>query len=393
MNRFPSSGMIALMAPAPLYDLSSSVGPEMDLSMLSSLDQAGLSYGTVEGEPLLRARIAELSGVAPDDVLVTVGGMHSLFLLAFAVCRQATEVVLTTPVFPPFRDVLTALEARVVEHRLSFDQGYTLDVAGLRTRLSADTKLVCLASPQNPSGVGHTVAELEEVLRLMEEICPNAYLLVDETYREGFYGDEAASCGATIANRVVTVASLSKCHGAPGLRLGWIITKDRELYSQLALGKFNTVLSCSSLDEALGLQLLTDHQAILAERRPVLRTGLSAIARWIEKNEDYVEWVKPSAGTVCCVRLRPEVFDQCAVNRFYASLSDKSIRLAPGGWFGEEDRVFRLGFAAMPYELFEKGLDALEEAILSAASIADRQRGAYGRCDRCKCKSGCAAAK
>jgi aspartate/methionine/tyrosine aminotransferase len=81
-------------------------------------------------------------------------------------------------------------------------------------------------------------------------------VLVDETYRESTYGDALVPCSlATLSPRVVTCASLSKAHGAPGLRLGWLTTTDTELYERLRNAKFVTAIACSAVDEFLAAQL------------------------------------------------------------------------------------------------------------------------------------------
>src|SRR5262249_6938584 len=144
--------------------------------------------------------------------------------------------------------------------------------------------------------------------------------------------------------RVISVASLSKCHGAPGLRLGWAITRDLELRRQLVIGKFNTVVSCSPLVENLALRVFQRRDRIIAERRVRLADGLNGTADWVAANSSFVDWVRPDAGALCCVRLKRGAFDHAGVERFYRIAADKDVRVANGAWFGDESRVFRLGF-------------------------------------------------
>ena len=116
---------------------------------------------------------------------------------------------------------------------VSFDGGYRVDLDQLRSLLSTRTKLVSLASPQNPSGVEVPQDTIASIVTMMSTICPEAYLLIDETYREGAYGNEPERPSAvTYGPKTVVCASLSKCHGAPGLRLGWAITQDKDLRDQ-----------------------------------------------------------------------------------------------------------------------------------------------------------------
>jgi aspartate/methionine/tyrosine aminotransferase len=372
--RFPANDIISLVGEAPRYDLGESVGPDIRLADLldasgeASLDEMPLGYGTAAGDPRLRRAIADVHGVNPDDVVVTVGAIHALFLIAFILCDRGDEAVTTSPLFPPARTALDVVGAKVGALPLSFDRGYQLDPADLRVYLSPSTKLVSLASPQNPSGVAISPKTLEAVLTLMRERCPGAYLLVDETYREAAYGDDpVAPSAATLSSRVISVASLSKCHGAPGLRLGWAITRDPALREQLVLGKFNTVISCSPVCEALALQVFEQRDRLIAERRRMLAEGLAKTAAWVQENSKFVEWVQPGAGALCCVRLKPSAFDDGAVNRFYGALAREGVRVANGSWFGDEARVFRLGFGPLSTPDLNIALRGLAAALQQTA--------------------------
>ena len=370
MARFPKNDIISLIGEMPRYDLAGSVGPDLrlgdvlDPSAQPSFGNMALGYGTAQGDPRLRTLIADAHGVSADDVLVTVGGMHALFLIAFVLCDRGDEAVTVSPMFPLARNTLDGVGAKIRTVALSFDRGYQLDAADIGRHLSERTKLVSLASPQNPSGVASSPKIVRDIAALMEERCPEAYLLLDETYREAAYGDDPVAPSAVgLSQRVISCASLSKCHGAPGLRLGWAITRDAALKEQLVMGKFNTVISCSPLDEAVALHVLERRDHILGERRRRLAEGLARTADWVRENEAFVEWVRPDAGALCCVRLKPSAFDDGAVDRFYEGLAREGVRVANGGWFGDEARVFRLGFGLLPLSELEAALTRLSAAV------------------------------
>jgi aspartate/methionine/tyrosine aminotransferase len=370
MARFPKNDIISLIGEIPRYDLGESVGPDLRLSDVlgfsaqPSFGEMVLGYGTAQGDPRLRTLIADAHGVSADDVVVTVGGMHALFLIAFVLCDPGDEAVTVAPMFPLARNTLDGVGAKVRTVPLSFDRGYRLDAADIGRHLSERTKLVSLASPQNPSGVASSPKMVRDIVALMEERCPEAYLLLDETYREAAYGDDPVAPSAVgLSQRVISCASLSKCHGAPGLRLGWAITRDAALREQLVVGKFNIVISCSPLDEALALHVLERRDHILGERRQRLAEGLARTADWVRENDAFVEWVRPDAGALCCVRLKPSVFDDGAVDRFYEGLAREGVRVANGVWFGDEARVFRLGFGLLPMPELEAALTRLSAAV------------------------------
>lgn len=376
MNRFPPNDIIHLVSESPRYDLAESLGPNLQLSDLLDADAiralAGLSlgYGTAEGDAELRAQIAQAHGVRADDVVVTAGGMQALFLLAFTLCGPGTEAVAATPLFPLANNALQAVGATVRPWPLAFDAGYQPDLGALRALLSPRTRLVSLASPQNPSGVAIRLATLREIVALMATHAPQAFLLVDETYRDAPYGNQpAAATALELGPRVVSTASLSKCHGAPGLRIGWAITRDAVLRQQLVTAKFNTTIACGQIDEALALRLLRRGKEGLAGRRAHLAENLALTARWVEHESALVDWVRPDAGALCCVRLKPTAFDDAAVERFHVALPAHGVRVGDGRWFGESARVFRLGFGLLPPAELAAALQALSAALRQARQV------------------------
>lgn len=377
MATFPKSDIISLTGETVRYDLAESVGPDIRLGDLlaaagdADLGDLMLGYRTADGDARLRKIIAAQHGVTADDVVITVGGMQALFLIAFILCDPGDAAVTTSPLFPLARNVLNAVRADVKTLRLSFEHGYRLNSADLTRQLSARTKLVSLASPQNPSGVAVPAESVREVIALMAETCPDAYLLLDETYRDAVYGDDAVapSC-VTLSPRVISCASLSKCHGAPGLRLGWAITRDPALREQLVRGKFNTAIANSAIDEALALKVFEQRDRIIGERRRHLADGLARTADWVRENDGFVDWVRPDAGALCCVRLKPSVFDDAAVDRFYATLAGEGVRVGNGAWFGDEARVFRLGFGLLTMSELDAALGRLSTAVRAAARAA-----------------------
>ena len=377
MATFPKNDIISLTGETVRYDLAESVGPDIRLGDLlaaagdADLGDLMLGYRTAEGDARLREIVAAQHGVTADDVVITVGGMQALFLIAFILCDPGDEAVTTAPLFPLARNVLEAVRADVKTLRLGFEGGYRLDVGELERQLTGRTKLVSLASPQNPSGVALPRETTRDIVALMARKCPDAYLLLDETYRDAVYGDDAvAPSGVTLGPKVISCASLSKCHGAPGLRLGWAITRDPALREQLLLGKFNTAIANSAIDEALALKVFEQRDRIIGDRRRHLADGLARTAAWVQANAAFVDWVRPDAGALCCVRLKPSVFDQTAVDRFYVALADAGVRVGNGTWFDDEARVFRLGFGLLAMPDLEAALDGLSTAV-SVSAEAD----------------------
>jgi aspartate/methionine/tyrosine aminotransferase len=375
---FPRAKIIALTAEHVPYDLAESIGPDLlagDLLKGDILDDFAtlpLGYGTAQGHPDLRALIANRQGAEAENVVVTVGGMQALFLLAFILAGPGKDVVIGSPVFPNAKAVVEAVGTTPRLLPFRFETGFRLDPDRLKDALTPTTTLISLASPQNPSGVSLTEAEVRQVLAAMDQTCPEALLLVDETFREAVAGPTPIRPSVTTLDpRVVTLASLSKCHGAPGLRLGWVITRNAALRDQLILGKFTTVVSHSAVDEALALRVLARQDTLIADRRSILGRGLARTEALVTAHADLLGWVKPDAGAICCLRLQESAIPDSALPRFYDGLSQRGVRVAPGSWFGETDRVFRLGFGLLPPETFDRALALLAEAAREAVGVTE----------------------
>jgi hypothetical protein len=371
MTTFAPSPMTSLVDTPVRYDLAESTGPALRLGELvdpAVLADLPLGYGTSQGDAELRGLIAAEAGVDGDQVLLTAGAIESMFLLAQDRCGPGARILVTVPCFPPARTVPEGLAEGVDVVALRFDDGYRLDLDAITRALTPRTRLVSVASPQNPSGVRFHDDELRGLLAAVEDRAPGAVVLVDETYREATYGDAPVPASAAgLSPRVVTCASLSKAHGAPGLRLGWLTATDPELYERLRTAKFHTTIACSAPDEFLAAHLLRRRAEVLEPRASRLRDALEELQTWVR--DQPVEFVRPDGGALCCLRLPREHVPDDAVPGFYARLAERDTRVAPGSWFGEQDRVFRLGFGHLSPADFTEALARLAEALAGGPAV------------------------
>lgn len=363
--RFPASAMSGLIDVPVRYDLAESTCPPLRLGELgdtTALAELSLYYGTTAGDKELRELICTEAGVGAEHVLVTSGASGAMFLVAQDICPG--QVVVVGPCFPAAAAVPTGLGSPVDVVHTRFDDGYRLPLDAVADAVGPTTRMVSIASPQNPSGVGYTDQELRDLIAVVDERAPDAIVLVDETYRESTYGDAPAPrSAAALSPKVVTTASLSKAHGAPGLRVGWLVTTDTERYERLRNAKFVTTIACSTADEYLGTQVLRRRDEILASRAKLLARALAELESWIA--DQPVDLIRPDGGALCCLRLHADRFAADAVPAFYERLTARDTRVAPGSWFGDPDgdRVFRLGFGHLSPPDFTEALSRLGDAL------------------------------
>jgi aspartate/methionine/tyrosine aminotransferase len=369
-GRFPRNEIISLLDNFPTHNLGESTsqdltfGDVLDLIGIDALRHLRLGYGTAAGHAGLRAKVAELNGMHADQVVTTQGVALGLYLLAVEHCRPGDEVLIVTPMFPPTRDAMIGSGVTVNTVPLDFDAGYRIDADVIGAALTPATTLVCLASPHNPSGVRARPDEIDAVLGHMGRVCPHALLFVDEIYRDATHGDAVVPPSfANTDRRIITAGSISKAHGAPGLRCGWLTVHDPDLRDRLIVAKMNIVLSGSVLDEAFAAAILDARDDVLRPRRELLAQAVQIVEQWQRRESSRVDWVCPEGGAMCCIRLRADTFDDAAVQRFWAVLPGLDLQLGVGEWFGESARVARLGFGYLPLERLPAALNQLSRAL------------------------------
>ena len=368
MRHFPGSPITALIDSKPRYNLGESVAPDLTVAELlgpaglPDLGDVNLGYAASAGSAELRALVAVRHGIAEDQVLITTGAAAALFLVGLL--AGDGEILISRPCFPPALDAVAGIGAKVVTVTSRFEDGYRADVDAFAAKLSPRTRLVSVASPQNPCGVAFRQDEISAILAAMSRTCPEALLLIDETYREATYAGAApAASFAGVSPRVLTCGSLSKAHGAPGLRIGWLTTGDSGLAEELRLAKFNSSVACGTLDEFLAARLLQRADQILSSRGAFLDQARGIVGRWIKGHTGRLHWLPPEAGAFCCMQLDPGAFGQQDVARFYALHARERTLVAQGSWFGDTSHVFRLGLGYEPLDRLQEGLGIISAAL------------------------------
>ena len=359
MAGFEPLDIMTLTAEHPPLDLAGSVAPALRLDDVLGDEHRGLrlDYAPPTGSDALREVIATEHDVSVDDVIVTAGGMHALFLLALQLCGPGGQAVTTRPVFPILHAALDAVGARIETMPTRFDHGYRLEIEDLIAHTTAETRLVYLATPQNPSGVAIPPEDIGEVAARLATTTPEAVLVVDETYRAATYGSTIPPTVAGTAPNIVVTSSVSKLHGAPGLRIGWAIATNPATRDRLLHAKYGTVLGCSAVDEAIATRVLAT-PSLIERQRQHLTAARDITEQWIA-TESLIDWVPPDGGGLCCIRIHnantPSDWDQ--------RLRDAGTRLAPGPWFGDDPNIYRLGFGALATDALASALQVLSHSV------------------------------
>jgi len=334
-----------------------------DATVRASLDDLVLGYGNHRGDPDLRDAIAAGSpDVRADDVLVMPGAAAALFATATSLLEPGDHAVVVRTNYATNLETPYAIGADLDIVDLAFDDGWQLDVGDVASRVHAGvTKLISVTCPHNPTGTMFDVTTLCGLVELAER--SGAVLLVDETYRDLTHG-AVLPMAATLSPRAISVSSMSKAYGLPGLRIGWAVCRDPALFETLLGAKEQMVICGATLDEAIAGWVLADRERVLTPIRRDVRARLAVVADWMD-TQDTFEWVEPTGGVVGFVRFVPGA--PVDTDRFYDLLLTRyGTYVGPGHWFDVDDSHFRLGFGWPTDGELRAGLAALTAAAADA---------------------------
>ncbi len=315
-----------------------------------------LAYGDHRGLPELRELIVDdAPGCSADHVLCTPGAAAALFFVATSVLSAGDHALVQHTNYATNLETPRLLHADVQRIELRIEDGFALDLDRLGAQVRPSTALISVTTPHNPTGTTLRADELHALVELAER--NSCWLLVDETYREMTHG-EPLPMAASLSDRAISVSSVSKTYGLPGLRLGWVVTRHPELFETLLAAKEQIVICGSTLDEEATREVLARREEHLPVIRAEIARRAAQVAAWMGEQSSWLEWVEPTGGVVCFPRVRAEAVPD--MDRFYEVLAaEHGTFVGEGHWFEADRRHFRLGFGWPGSEELADGLASL----------------------------------
>jgi aspartate/methionine/tyrosine aminotransferase len=323
------------------------------------IDLKGLTlfYGEHRGMGKLREAIPEGSPVLnTGDVLVTAGAAAALFITATTLLSAGDHMVVIRPNYGTNLETPRAINCQMSIVDLKFEEGFEINTDAIRQQVRANTKLISITNPHNPSGKLFDEQTVNELIRMAEE--KNCFLLVDETYRDLNFETELKPYAAEFSERVISVASVSKSFGAPGIRIGWIICRNKKLMYDFLAAKEQISLCNSVVDEEIAFHLLSNKEKFMMKNHQHIRANFALLQQWFAA-QSFLEWVEPQAGVVCFPRFKASY--NMDADKFYHTLFEKYGTIAgPGHWF-ERDKIYmRIGFGYPILTELKDGLTCIE---------------------------------
>lgn len=347
------------------YNLSESSVTDLKMSQLNlSLNDLSLEYIGHRGKPKLRELIVKgCSNLNKENVLVTNGAAGALFIINTSLLTASDHLIVVSPNYATNIEVPKTIGCSISFIDLQFEKGWKLATQEIEKAIQPNTKLISITSPHNPTGMLMAEEDIDEVIRIAEQHA--IYLLIDETYRDACF-KTPYPVTASKSKKVISVSSLSKAFGLPGLRIGWLICSDEIMMEQFLAAKEMIYISNSALDEEVAYQFYQNKEKFAGTINEKALQNFNLLKEWLQK-EKRMEAVLPEGGVVCFARFKTAL--PIDTEKFYHLLMNKyKTMVGPGHWFSMPDSYMRIGFGWTNDIIFKQGLQnisaAMDESII-----------------------------
>jgi aspartate aminotransferase len=349
--------------------------PEHICQAATKAMQAGHTrYTPAGGIAELRAAVARLYQktyglrYTADQVVVSSGAKHSIHNALAATVGPGDEVIIPTPYWVSYSDLVEMTGAKYVLVPTTHASGFKMTPPQLRAALTPRSKLVMLNSPSNPTGTVYTRQELEALADVVLD-SPLA-VLSDEIYERLVYGDARATCFAALrpelAERTLTVSGASKTYAMTGWRVGWTAGPAHVIKAMGNVQSQQTGCPCS-VSQYAALAALEGDQECVEKMRREFEARRDLVCRRLSALPG-VKCPTPGGAFYAFFNVASHFGRTLAGKKVADSLSfcqvaleSAHVNLVPGSAFGAEGYA-RLSFAASR-EQINGGIDRLEQLL------------------------------
>ncbi len=341
---------------------------------VAAMNKGATRYTAANGTPELRGAVARFYQktyglrFSPEQVLVSDGAKHSIHNALAALVGPGDEVIIPTPYWVSYSDLVQMTGAAYVLVPTRLEDGFKMSPAQLRAAVTPRSKLLMLNSPSNPTGAVYTCGELEALADVV--LSTKMGVISDEIYEKLVFGDARATCFATLRpgleERTITISGASKTYAMTGWRMGWAVGPMHAIKAMGNVQSQQTGCPCS-ISQAAAVAALEGDQGCVETmrrefeaRRDLVCDRLARLpgVRCFRPDGAFYAFFDVSAhfGRTLAGRAVTDATSFCL-----AALEGAHVNLVPGDAFGAP------GFVRMSYatsrEQLQGGLDRLEKFL------------------------------
>ena len=315
-----------------------------------------LGYTNSMGFPLFREAVSRrYTSIRQSDILEVIPE-EGIFIFMNTMLDPGDEVIVMQPSLPSLFEIPRSLGCKIIRWPLEITSwGWRLDLDFLAENISPKTKMLIMNIPNNPTGYIPVKTEMDRILSMADKM--GTWVFCEETYR-GMEHDPAAALPslADMYSRATVIGGLNK-YGLPGTRMGWLVTKNRQVLSDCSIYKDYTTLCSNAPGEVLATIAMRNADALLQRNHKIVLENLAIAEAFFKKHKNMFMWIQPNGGATAFPKLLPpfDVTDMCE-----KAMNEKELFIIGERAFGLNTNNFRIGLGRRD---FSKTLAVFSELV------------------------------
>jgi len=304
-----------------------------------------------------------------SEIVVSCGAKHSLFNLAQVLFEEGDEVLIPSPYWVSYTDIVYLTGAKPVVIKTNIGDGFKLQPSQLEAAITPRTRAIIINSPSNPAGVCYSRSELEELAAVI--LRKGIMIISDDIYEKIIYDNQPfftlPSLSDELKRNSIVINGVSKSYSMTGWRIGYAAGSE-EIVSAITKYQSQNTSNPTSIAQKAAVEALNGPQegvGVMArefqKRRDLIIERLTAIPGVTCLNPQGAFYVFPDVGSYYGRSFGEKVIRNSAEMATYL-LDEANVALVPGGDFGHDDHI-RISYATS-MEQIEKGVERIRRALL-----------------------------
>jgi len=339
-----------------------------------ALDEGFTKYtpasGMLELKEAICRKLEDDNGLyyEPDEILVSCGAKHSIFNAVLALCDEGDEVILPSPYWVSYPEMIKVAGAKSVMIKTTQENNFKITPRQMREAVSSNTKLFILNSPSNPTGMVYTKDELKAISEILVEA--GIYCISDEIYEKIIYDGQEhisiRSLSPEMKELTIVVNGVSKTYSMTGWRIGYA-AGPRKLIQAMSNLQSHSTSNPTSISQMAAISALQGPQdevgkmvSEFKKRRDYIVERLDRISGISYLKPQGAFYVFPDISRIIGKSFNGQVIKN-SVSLAQLLLSEARVAVVPGAAFGA-DEYLRLSYATSK-ENIREGLDRIEEFV------------------------------
>jgi aspartate aminotransferase len=303
-----------------------------------------------------------------SEIVISCGAKHSLFNVAHVLFEEGDEVLIPSPYWVSYTDIVYLTGAKPVVIKTRIEDGFKLQPAQLEAAITPRTRAIIISYPSNPAGVCYSRKELEELAAVI--LRKGIMIISDDIYEKIIYDDRPFCTMASLSDELkgisIVINGVSKSYSMTGWRIGYAAGAE-EIVSAITKYQSQNTSNPTSIAQKAAVEALNGPQegvGIMArefqKRRDLIVERLTAIDGVTCLRPEGAFYVFPNVGSYYGRSFEGKIIGTSAEMAAYL-LDEANVALVPGGDFGHDDHI-RISYATS-MEQIEKGVERIRLAL------------------------------